>query len=351
MPPLKKFRPVDGNTHPANPFAPGPSPVSENKMHKMIMNGPTLSPQGQVPPPSQQRSQVSHGIPPPPGLRSPPAPAAYSNGYTHHVGQQNGYKLDAQISSRALPPGINGVGENGSKQTNPGWSASYSPPQPHLPPHQTPQYPPSGSPYLNSIPRQPPSTPHATNNVGSPSKPHTLKSPLESNQQPSLPSFPTHSHSNGSPLQQPSPIFQPPAHSPIKQQSSPPPQPPLPPSSSPTAPPSLQKRGPSPPGLSPTKHSSPRPAPPPGHDLAASKPVMSPVIQPLSSPRFQQRNPSSPGLSPTKHSPPRPAPLPGHGVTGTPIMPPVALEPSPGQAGFQGPSKEKAGAVVEQNGC
>ncbi len=350
MPPLKKFKPVDGNTHLANPFALGPSPVSPNDMHKMIMKGPTLSPQGQIQPPSQQRNQMPNGLPPPPGLRSPPAPAAYSNGYTHHVGQQNGYKHNAQIFSHVSPSGVNGAGENSNKQTNTAWSASYSPPQPHLTPHSTSQYHSSGSPYLNSIPRQTPSTPHATNNISSPSKPHTFTSPLESNQQPSLPNFPPHSHTNDSPLQQPRPILQPPSHSPIKQQSSPPPQPVLPPSSSPTAPPSLLKRGPSPPGLSPTKHSSPRPAPPPGHDLAASKPIMSPITQPSSSPQLHQRNFSSPGLSPTKHNPPKPAPLLGHGVAGQPIMPPVALEPSPGLAGFQGPSKEKAGAVAGQNG-
>lgn len=353
MPPLKKFKPVEGNAHPQNPFVTGPPAVSSNGMHKTIMNGPTLSPQGQLPPPPHQRSQMANGVPPPPGLRSPPAPPAYSNGYTHYVGQQNEYNPNGQTVSHVSPQTINGVGGNSNKQINPGWSASYSPPQPPLPPQRTSQYPSSGSPYLNSFPRQPPSSSHATNNINSPSKAHTLTTPSQSNPQSRLHAFSPQPHPNGSPLQQPPPALQPPSHSPIKQQSSPPAQSALPPSSTPTAPPPLQQRGPSPPGLSPTKHSPPRPALPPGHGLATSTPVIPLVNKPPSSPQLQQRNPSPPGLSPTKHSPPRLPPSPGYGIAGTPVVPPVPhLEPSPGQQkqGFRAPIKTAMNGEVGENG-
>lgn len=341
MPPLKKFKPVEGTAHPQNPFVTGSSPVGSNGMHKTIMNGPTLSPQGQLPPPPHQRNRMPNGIPPPPGLRSPPAPPAYSNGYTHYVGQQNGYNPKAEIFSHISPPTINGAGGNSNKQTDHGWSASYSPPQPPAPPYQTSQYPSSGSPYLNSFPRQNPSSSHTTNKQSSPSKANTITTPSQSNQSSSLPTFSPHPHRDGSPLQQLPPVLQPPSHSPIKQQSSPPAQPTLPPSSTPTAPPPLQQRGPSPPGLSPTKHSPPRPAPPPGHDLGASAPVIHPVSKRSSSPQLQQQDSSPPGLSPTKHSPPRLPPSPGYGIAGTPVVPPVPLlEPSPGQQqGFRAPIK------------
>ena len=323
-------------------------------MHKTIMNGPTLSPQGQLPPASHQRNHMPNGVPPPPGLRSPTAPPAYANGYTHHVGQQNGYTASARVFSHISPPTINsagqminGAGHDSNKQINPGWSATYSPPHRSLPPHQTSQYSSSGSPYLNSFPRQPPSFSNATSSTNSPSNPQNPATP-QSNKQPGLPTFLPLIDSNGSPLQQLPPILQPPSHSPVKQQSSPPTQHTLPPSSSPTAPPSLHKRGPSPPGLSPTKHSPPRPAPPPSHGLAASTPVMPPTAKPTSSPQLQQRDPSPPGLSPTKHSPPRPS---GHGMAGTPVIPPVAhLEPRPGQAGFRGLSKEQASVGVGEGG-
>ena len=225
MPPLKKFKSGEGNAHSPNPFAPGHHPIGSNGMHETIMNGPTLSPQGQLPPPSHQRNQMPNGAPPP-GLRSPLGPPAYSKGYNQYVGQQNGYNSNLQRFSHIEPPSmtrdepiVNGAGGEINKQTNPGLSASSSLSQPPLPQYQTSQYPPSGSPYLNSFPRQLPSSSHAIHNTSSPS---------QSNHQPTLPTFSPQLHSNGSPLQQP------PSHSPIKQQSSPPPQPTLNPYSTPT---------------------------------------------------------------------------------------------------------------------
>ena len=87
LPPMKKFKHVGipQSTIHANgvngsfPVA-GGTATSSNQMRSMqqsLMNGPTLSPQGQVPRPSY----VLPGSSPPPGLASPPQPAAaYLNG-------------------------------------------------------------------------------------------------------------------------------------------------------------------------------------------------------------------------------------------------------------------------------
>lgn len=257
-----------------------------NGMHKSIINGPTLSPQGQLPPLPHPSNQASHGMPPPPGLRSPPGPPAYSNGYTHHVGHQNGKVPNAQPhTSYSSSSDINGANSRSAKPASAGWSASYSPPQPAILPQQASQYSASQKPHSNSFDRQRPGSSHSINNIPSPIKnTHTPSSPHNTHEL-GLPSFSPLLNSNGNAAQQPSPILQPPAYSPVKQQSSPNIQATLPRYSSPTIPPPLQQRAPSSPGLSPTKHSPPRPTP--GSGIAGT-PILPPVANLSPSPRHQE---------------------------------------------------------------
>ncbi|KAL8650275.1 MAG: hypothetical protein Q9226_005210 [Calogaya cf. arnoldii] len=86
LPPMKKFKPVE--IHPStatSPHAAYPNTVHQG-MHQTFMNGPTLSPQGQMP--NQHGHHLSQPVPPP-RLRSPPGPPAYTNGYANHVTLHN----------------------------------------------------------------------------------------------------------------------------------------------------------------------------------------------------------------------------------------------------------------------
>ena len=268
-------------------------------MHAAVMNGPTLSPQGQLPRQSvyagnQEESFFTRRVypeAPPPGLRSPPSAPVYANGYNNHVSPQNGYvpQLPPQTFQS---PYANGTYQGTQQHQNVGWSARYTPPkQPqHAQAYGPP--PPSQNPFTNSsLDRQRPPSSQSTHQVPSPVK----NGPSLSPPQHSTPLYnaPHHQssqyqtpHTNGAPLNQPLAATGPPALSPIKQQSPPAASNTIRlPSSSPVAQkPPLQNNAPSSPGLSPTKQSPPRTAP--GHQLAGTPAVIPPVAQ--LSPSFMQ---------------------------------------------------------------
>lgn len=242
MPPLKKFKPVESHTHSPNPLAPPrPQPVQDG-MHKSMMNGPSLSPQGQILPPAHQKGISA--AQPPPGLRSPPGPPAYSNGYTRDVGHQNGNRA----RSSSPPPVTNGTHQGTDKPTT-GWSATYTSQEPAQT-SQRSQPPSPQNPFHNSFDRQPPGS-HSTLKILSPIKNRPSLSPPHSIRNTVVPTFPPTPTVNGVGTSQ-----HPPAHSPVKQPS--PPMPSVRASSSPTVHPPLQQNAPSSPGFSPTKQSPPR---------------------------------------------------------------------------------------------
>lgn len=279
MPPLKKFKPVEGNAHASSPLTARRNHGLQDGMHKAMMNGPTLSPEGQISQRAYQNGSATQAEEPPPGLRSPPGPPAYSNGYTSHIANQNGDR-QAPPSSPASAP--NGVQQSSNKSPTSGWSASYSPPQTAQSSQQPKEPSPSQNPYLNSFDRQRPGSSKSTHNPPSPIKNGPSLSPPQSK---ALPVFPPTPTTNGVGTSQP-----PRSRSPVKQQSSP---------------------------LVP--------------------PMQLPSSSPINHPSLQNNAPSSPGLSPTKQSPPRAK---SRDIVGTPVLPPVpSLEPSGGQLDFRAPTK------------
>lgn len=287
MPPIKKFKSPVINPHASDPFAPY---VGQDDMHRTMMNGPTLAPPGQVSPMAYQNGHGAQATQPPPGLRSPPPPQVYSNGYINAT-NQNGH---VQAHSSSPPQAPNGASPNNNTSPNPGWSARYS----HNEPSNTSQLPQHSnhcpSPYHNSFDRQRPGSSHSTHNLSSPMKNHPSLPPTPSNNSPLPPLFPPTPPANGIETS-PHP---PSSYSPVKQQSSP-----------------------------------PRPAP----KLPSSSPISHPPLH------LQQNPPSSPGLSPTKHSPPRaPYKSTSFDVLDAPLLPPgPSLEPNGGglQQGYDAPVK------------
>lgn len=253
-------------------------------MRQAMMNGPTLSPQGQIPPaygpgPTNQDQAAQ----PPPGLRDLSGRPATSNGYTRPVGQRNGYHLEStSITLNAAPSAPNGINQGSEESSTAGWSARYTSFDTAEPAERPPQYSSATTqnPFLNSFERQRPTSSHATYNVPSPTKnPSPLSPPSQTGDNAVHSQVP---QVNGTPAHRLSPVTpQLPSYSPIKQQASPP--------------------------MPAIQHS---PSSPNNH------------------PRLHQNAPSSPGFSPIKHSPPR-----SFGpseVTSTPVLPPVEnLSPSP----------------------
>ncbi|KAI4127381.1 MAG: hypothetical protein LQ347_004626, partial [Umbilicaria vellea] len=252
LPPVKKFSHVHVQAHHVNHPTHGQPPSALDGMHGGLMNGPTLSPHGQLPLPPHSNGHVTQSAPPPPGLASPPRPASYTNGYAQHVPQPNGY------ASRSYPQPNPSLPNTplGATHTSHGSPGSVLHAQhPPILSVQSPQ-----NPFLNSFDRQRPSSSHSTHNLPSPMKNRPSMSPTQGNLETSA---------IVNPANQPNTIHTP-SHLPA---------------AAPT------------PGFSPTKQLSP-PAPP------MQAPASSPLIPPLF--QQQQNPPSSLGLSPTKHSPPRP---------------------------------------------
>ena len=327
-------------------------------MHQTMMNGPTLSPQGQLSYPPNHGTSSAQAASPPPGLRSPPGPPAYTNGYTNNVNYQNGYTPRTNYNfSEAQASKSNGTTHYHMSPPNAAWSASYETPRPAYTPNQATPVPPSANPFHNSFDRQRPGSSH------SPMMNGPVLSPAQSSYSPANNVYPPSVGAVTTGLPSQTYSLPPPLPPPVKQQSSPPTTTANHlPSSSPTTGPNLHREAPPSPGLSPTKHSSPRPAPlKPSHGQAATSPLqdspnqpfsnVSPIKQtspkprpfdlsssPISGPTLHNRSPSNPGFSPTKQSPPRPPPFVGNGVEK--VMPPVeALAPSPKQAQEDVPTK------------
>ncbi|KAL2048982.1 hypothetical protein ABVK25_010734 [Lepraria finkii] len=332
LPPTKMFKPVDGSRQASNPHLPQQphnGQNGQNGMHATVMNGPTLSPQGQVPHAiysgNQEESffsrrQYPNAPQPPPGLRSPPGPPAYANGYTHHTQHMNGNvynnahvpQLPQQNfqSPESYPSPYAANGSYGSHQPqNVGWSARYTPPhQAH--PQQAHGPPPSQNPFANSFDRQRPASSHSPSTVPSPVKNGPSLSPPQHSlpeynltyQTPHINQTP---YANGNSPHQALPPTGPPAYSPVKHPSPPSVAPPAkhPPSSSPIAhQPPLQNNAPASPGFSPTKH-SPAHQPAPGYGMASNPTVLLPAPQRSPSPMqsFDSAMKSHPVALPPAH--------------------------------------------------
>ncbi|KAL8752967.1 MAG: hypothetical protein Q9199_005374 [Rusavskia elegans] len=289
LPPMKKFRPVEIHPPPATPSQSGYQNTVHHGMHQAFMNGPTLSPQGQMQ--HQQGAHSSQAIPPP-GLLSPPGPPAYTNGYTNHVKSHDDYARQTQTETAAYQSNAHTVYGNGSingHQTASQYPAQQTPQRVPNPPQSDP------NPHFNTFDRQRPVSSHGTNNLIAPIKNTPMaSSPISHENTPRFSPY-----TNGMSATTPNlPAALPP---PVKQQTSPPPRALHPPSSSPINHPPLHNDTPSSPGFSPTKQSPPRPPPslslgvapvlPPVDDLAPSptQPVIHPPIKPLD---FQQPTPA-----------------------------------------------------------
>ncbi|KAL8693486.1 MAG: hypothetical protein Q9224_003743 [Gallowayella concinna] len=289
MPPLKKFKPVEGHTPAAAPSQTKYPNTPQHSMHQVFMNGPTLSPQGQM-----QYQQGSHLTPtvPPPGLRSPPGPPAYANGYTNHVNPSSGYAYQSQTGRPlyySAPLSGDGTVQVNGHQPAGQDQAIETPQGPYHPPQSNP------NPHFNTFDRQKLTPSHATNTIPAPVKNTPVaSSPINYENTPKLSPY-----INGMSATTPNlPAALPP---PVKQQTSPPPRAMHPPSSSPINHPPLHNDAPSSPGYSPTKQSPPRPLPslgigatsvlPPVANLVPSpkQPMLHPPIKPLN---FEQPTPA-----------------------------------------------------------
>lgn len=315
LPPTKMFKPADSSRQASNtylPQLPRSGQNAQNGMHATVMNGPTLSPQGQVPRAvysgNQEdsffsRRQYPNAPQPPPGLQSPRGPPIHANGYPHHTQHTNSNGLNnayvpqlphqAFQSPQSYPSPYAANGSYGSHQPqNVGWSARYTPPHQAHPQRAYGPPPPSQNPFVNSFDRQRPSSSHSPNNVSSPVKKgpslsppqHSLAAHSSTYQTPHVNQTP---YANGNSPHQPLPPTGPPAYSPVKHPSPPSVAPPAKhsPSSSPIAhQPHLQNNAPASPGLSPTKH-SPAHQPQSAHGMASTPAVLPPAPQLLPSPR------------------------------------------------------------------
>lgn len=288
MPPMKKFKSVEIAKPVPNALGLAMPLNGEDSMRQVMMNGPTLSPQGQIPPPYGS-GPTNQPAQPPPGLRDLSGRPSSSNDATHPVGQQNGYYLESTtISLNAAPPAPNRINQGSEKSSPAGWSARYSSSHTTQPAERPPQYSPAPpNPFLNSFERQRPTSSHATYNIPSPTKNHSPLSPSQTGDNAVHSQVP---HVNGTPAHQLPPATpQLPSYSPIKQQSSPS-MPAIQQSpSSPNNRPHLHQNAPSSPGFSPTKQSPPRTF---GPSEITSTPVLPPVEN--LSPSPQVHNPLAP---------------------------------------------------------
>ncbi|KAL8950123.1 MAG: hypothetical protein Q9222_003823 [Ikaeria aurantiellina] len=311
MPPLKKFKPVEIHPPSKAPSMPPQPAANHPGMQQAFMNGPTLSPLGQV---QQQEGSHLTQAASPPGLRSPPGPPAYSNGYNQHVHPRDGRPHSSQSP---LYPSKSPV-VNGSAQVN-GHSTAH--PIPQYPPQQTPQRqhpPPNQNPFLNTFDRQRPHSSHATNNIPSPIKNTPIAATASSPSIINNASTPRLSpYTNGTIISNSTPNLPAALPPPVKQQTtaSPPPPPALhQPSSSPILHPPLQyddaQRSP---GFSPTKQSPPRL--PTTLNVGTAPPLLPPLAADLAAPMSPQQGPVRP-LDFGQQAPLPPTPTTTTGVNG-----------------------------------
>jgi hypothetical protein len=270
MPPMKKFRSVEIANTVTSASGLALPPKGEVNKHRVMLNGPTLSPQGQI------SSLYPNGLedqpaPQPPGLRDSSQPPAPPNGYTNDARERNGYHPELALLNE-VRPSLQDTTQSLEKPTPAGWSARYSPSQSTQPTEQLHFSPAPQDPFLNSFESQRPKSPHITYKIPSPTK---NPSPLSPSQIGDDAVYCRSPNANGSPAHQlPPNTPRLPSYSPIKQQSSPPMPAVHHSSSSPTMHPHLHKNPPSSPGFSPTKHSPPRSF---GTGEITSAPVLPPV--------------------------------------------------------------------------
>ena len=269
LPPSKKFRHV---SVPRTSNGSGiPNTKKVNGMHNSIMNGPTLSPHGQVP----QLDHHGTGNSPPPGLASPIRSIKSMNGVNHQRQTTNGHPPQPHTT----PPRYNGIPNS---QNQPTTDAAESAHSDRYPPYYSAQVP-TSNPFLNSFERQPPSVSHSTQHLPSPMKNRPSMSPTQGNRNAGSLTYSNSTTPSGQANVSLPSVSHPAAYNPPSKQL----------------------------------NSSP---PPPANSLHSSSPIMPP-------PTHQQQASLS-GISPLKNSPPRPPS--SHGVSMTPIIPPAAnLEPSP----------------------
>ena len=285
-------------------------------MHSAVMNGPALSPQGQLPPSiyagnregslldRRPYSEANRPLPPTSPAEDPPQANGYSPAYNPYTSPNGFTGYVPQLPPNAFQSPYTGNARyNNQQPKNVGWSARYTPPQQPPPSPYSHAYgppPPQNNPYANSFDRQRPSSSHSTNNVASPMKsgserplpqyspqpfkPQLYQTPQAQNatQQPNQTPY-----TNGASTHQPLPPTGRLAYSPVKHQS-PPAQPSIigHPSSSPVAQqPPLQNNTPTSPGFSPIKHSPPQPS----HELAPGPPAVLPPAPQLN-PSGSERN-------------------------------------------------------------
>lgn len=282
LPAMKKFKPYHGPSN-TNGTANTIPPISAqpNEMHRAFMNGPTLSPQGQLPP--IQGANGCHV--PPPGLASPTRPTAHL--HSNKIGQS-----PSSTQSHSTIASATNQTVHGSAVTTPsnGYPVYQSPHGPLSSPKEP--FQPQGlqDPFHNSFNHQHPVTSH-NNDVSPPFKNRPSMSPTQGNPDVGLLAFP-------------------PSAKPTFDQNG------LPPYRSAAA-------------THPSAYSGNHHLPP------FSPPTLFPPSSSLSNPSANQQPPVTlSGLSPSKHSPPRPP------SNGTPFLPPVAhLFPSPQVQNLHAPTK------------
>ena len=247
-------------------------------MHQSLMNGPTLSPEGQL----THTQDVNGSTHPPPGLLSPTRAGTYTNGYHQNDPSQGPYH-----SQKYSPPSKNGSA--GSPKVTNGYGAYQKANNAQAAHGQGHLAQPSGGPFHNSFERQRPLSSHSMKNVQSPTKNRPSVSPAQGlNFHSSSPETP---HANGTTPHRSAAATHPSTYS------------------------SFQ---------------TDLPSTPAAFIGASSSPVIPP---PSNQPQYFLA-----GLSPSKRSPPRPSP--SCSVSGTPVVPPTAqLFPSPQMQNLHAPVK------------
>ncbi|MCJ1478974.1 hypothetical protein MMC13_007658 [Lambiella insularis] len=288
LPPMKKFKPYHGPSNTNGIANPNPATnLKSEEMHRSFMNGPTLSPQGQI---ASTPGVNGHRVPPP-GLASPTRPAAH-----HQAKLQNGFH-PSLYSTQPHPAIVNGSeqGFQPSPATAPsnGYPVYQSPNGLLPPPNKHFQSQGLQDPFHNSFNRQHPVSPQKSDD-SPPFKNRPSMSPTQGNPDVGPIAFPPSTTTtfdiNGLPHYQPT-----------------------------------AATGSAYPGDRDFPSSSP---------AASFAPSTSPIIPPPN----QQPPVALSGLSPSKHSPPRPAS--NHSISETPIMPPAAhLFPSPQVQNLHAPTK------------
>lgn len=273
VPPMKNFK----YSEPKNPAVNLTAPrrfQDAQIMHKVVLNGPTLVPNGQVSPPHLSSSPSQ---PPDPfGFGSTPASPSKLSGNADRAQNQNGSPSPSLKQSPDPPPAtVNGSGE---KPLNVGWSARYSFSQASKHSRKD-QYPSSQDLFLNSFDHSRPRSSYSANNTPPATSRLSLSPPQKGRNGVHVKNLAT----NEDFLNQLPSVTQSPAYSPVKNQSSSP-MTSIHISSSPIIHPSLQQNPPSPPGFSPTKQSPPRSSK--TSDVAGTS-VLPPVQALSPSPRAQ----------------------------------------------------------------